>query len=718
MTSPESVPQMRTVDELIRYRAKENPDHVAVIFSRDGDEIREYTSSQIDSYAYAAANYYWKNHDLAPRTSSTQPAEVVGISGIGDFDYLISVLAIAKLGHSSLFLSPRLAEQVRDKLLKDASARLLLVQQPGNELGAQVNGHATSIPIANVPGPDVYEIDSTVPDGETASTNLTDGLNLDQEDKSIAWTLHSSGSTSLPRLVHLNNAVVLPRYTVEIETFGLDTLTTVPLYHAFGMNSFFRPFSACKTTRLYSKLPIVVSDLIKTTKARRFGLFSTVPFTLKLLSETSEGMEFLKGFDVITSGGSPISEELGNKLVSEGVRLMSVYGSSETGVLLTSARPADDDEWNWLRLPRRFGKYLNFEPRGGGLFELVCPPEWPLGVDTNREDGSWMTKDLFIKHDTLMDAYQYVGRLDDVVVLENGEKVNPIGVENEIANSPLVDSCAIFGSGKSALGAVVVPSSAVASMGEGELRSALWSIIQTAQQSFPAYAKISEDMVLVLPVGSPVPKTDKATVIRVKFLDAYKGDIEKLYDEQSGDPVMTDFSEEELLEYLEAQLRTATRMPAEKVVKRDQDFGTLGIDSLQATRIRSAILKDVDLKGGSLGLNVVLEHPTLEALAAEVLRVRSGENGVDIKNIDKEEATAMIDRYSKFEVTSETLNPGACIVSLPIQILRMTLKDLHVPGPHRRNWLSRRTHLGKALHPTHSHEDLLPRQSFLELRGP
>lgn len=325
MASPDSVPQVRTIDELVRYRARESPDHIAVLFSPGGEQVREYTSSQIDNYACTAADYFWKHHALEPRKSSAQPPRVIGISGVGDVDYLISVLAIAKLGHSILFLSPRLSEEVRDKLLEDASASLLLVQEPRKE-PAQVNGGTTPVPVGRVLGPETYEAQPSVPNGE-AATNLTQGLDLDQEGASVIWILHSSGSTSLPRLVRIHNAVALPRFTVEIETFGLDTLTTVPLYHAFGMTSFFRAFTACKTIRLYSKLPIAASDLVRTTKARRFGLFSTVPFTLKLLSETEEGMEFLRNFEVVTSGGSPISEELGNELVRRGVRLMSVYGS-------------------------------------------------------------------------------------------------------------------------------------------------------------------------------------------------------------------------------------------------------------------------------------------------------------------------------------------------------------------------------------------------------
>lgn len=325
MTSPDSIPSFRTIDELIRYRARENPNHIAVLFSADGEAVREYTSSQIDRYACTAAKYFSHHHGLEPRTTSARPAEIVGISGNGDLDYLISVLAVAKLGHSVLFLSPRLAEETRNNLLVDASASLLIVDKLSEKSETQANGDAAPVRIGEILRPDTYEAQS--PDAEAVSTELTHGLDLDQEGKSIAWILHSSGSTSLPRLVRIPNAIALPRFTVEMETFGLDTLTTVPLYHAFGMTSFFRSFMACKTIRLYSKLPIAVNELIKTTKERRFGLFSTVPFTLKLLSETDAGMDFLRSFEVVTSGGAPISEELGNELVHQGVRLMSVYGS-------------------------------------------------------------------------------------------------------------------------------------------------------------------------------------------------------------------------------------------------------------------------------------------------------------------------------------------------------------------------------------------------------
>lgn len=36
---------------------------------------------------------------------------------------------------------------------------------------------------------------------------------------------------------------------------------------------------------------------------------------------------------------------------------------------------------------------------------------------SNQPDGSYATKDLFLKHPTKPDAYRYIGRLDDTLVM-------------------------------------------------------------------------------------------------------------------------------------------------------------------------------------------------------------------------------------------------------------------------------------------------------------
>ena len=99
---------------------------------------------------------------------------------------------------------------------------------------------------------------------------------------------------------------------------------------------------------------------------------------------------------------------------------------SKTGSLLTSERDyANDKAWNWLRMEGRICDYLVMEDRGSGTYESVVLDGWPAKNQSNRPDGSYATKDLFIRHPQHSNWYKYIGRLDDTLVQVLGEKTNP-----------------------------------------------------------------------------------------------------------------------------------------------------------------------------------------------------------------------------------------------------------------------------------------------------
>ncbi|XEV01557.1 hypothetical protein FSHL1_006844 [Fusarium sambucinum] len=634
----------RTIDELVRLNAERNKDHVAVVESHADDQRpRTYTAKQIDDLAFQVACFYTERYNLLPRTSSHQKPTVVALCGIGNFEYLITTLAIAKLGHSTLFLSPRLPFESSVGLLRASNAAFLLVQHGQQSLAEYANGD--SLPVATGR---VVPIDKGSSKTDPSNTHLTEGLDIEAERKAAVWILHSSGSTGLPKLVYVPNGAALHRYRANIDSLGLDTLTTIPLYHAFGMSSFFRCFISQKTIQLYSRLPITTSHLLQVTRDGTFGLFSAVPFTIKLLAESQEGMRFLRRFSVITTGGSPMPEDLGTELVRQGVQLVSVYGSSETGTLLTSLRPTEDHEWSWLRVPEEDGHLLRFDHQGSDTYELICSKEWSMLADSNQEDGSWRTKDLFIKHPSIPGAFKYVGRLDDILVLENGEKFNPISVESEISNSPLIDGCIIFGTGRPAAGIAVIPSEAAVYLTKSEFKLLLRRTIDKAQVSLPMYGQLTEDMILLLPRNSVAPRTDKGTIIRSKFLKAYQQQIQAIYERQDVAVELRQYTKDDLLKFLSEQLASVLHLSSETAIDHNQDFSTFGLDSLRAMQLRSAIIKYVDLGGNKLGINVVFDFPTITSLAQEICRVRSGAQTSNLEIKDKQDVADMLQRYASF----------------------------------------------------------------------
>ena len=348
---------------------------------------------------------------------------------------------------------------------------------------------------------------------------------------------------------------------------------------------------------------------------------------------------------------------------------------SETGTLLSSLRPVDDPLWNWLRRPDIYGHLLRFEDRGSGFVEPVCPKEWPAIVASNQPDGSWKTNDLFIKHPHI-EAYKYIGRRDDILVLENGEKANPVDVEMEVSKSVLVEACSVFGANRPCLGIAIVPSQSV-SVSKDRMLDEIWPVVQKAQKRLPVYARLSPDMVLLLGPGTPYPRTDKGTVVRKEFAEQFRDEIDMLYvDSTAGQPQV--MSGSEIRGFLNENVQRIL-----DVDDTDGDFLALGMDSLQAAQLRKAILAHVDLNGRTLGLNVVFDFPSVRLLAEEIDRVVAGRPELDLLDVDQRVADAMVEKYSDFyrpEVElSEDSPPDeyiVCYVPLLLLVYVLTVQVL------------------------------------------
>jgi hypothetical protein len=53
-----------------------------------------------------------------------------------------------------------------------------------------------------------------------------------------------------------------------------------------------------------------------------------VPYVLKLLAETQEGMDCLASFEAVSFAGAAVPDDLGDRLVKAGVPLISFYGTT------------------------------------------------------------------------------------------------------------------------------------------------------------------------------------------------------------------------------------------------------------------------------------------------------------------------------------------------------------------------------------------------------
>ncbi|KAJ9658606.1 hypothetical protein H2198_003624 [Neophaeococcomyces mojaviensis] len=638
-TPPVSPPPQapRTISELISLRARLARDQPILGYPTQGVQYVEYTYGQIDNFATSGARLLAPHLPLRP--NSATPEAVVAILGPSSLDYFVTVLALSRLGFTVLFLSTRISEAAYVSLLKSTKCTNICID-PSFE--KTISGGVKT----QVPGLNILNVLSKSQYGSFDNGNVSNQqLDLSQESSKVSWIIHSSGSTGLPKPIYQTHAAALRNYE---NNMGLEGFITLPLFHAHGLSSVLRGFTSHKRIFMYNaSIPLTSQNLLDIFRQYQFEIFYGVPYALKLLSESDEGLQMLASMKVVMFGGSACPDGLGDLLVENGVNLISHYGTTETGQLMTSFRPAGDKAWNYLRVHDKLAPFVRFEPQGGNLFELVILDGWPSKVATNREDGAYATKDLFEPHPSIEAAWKYGGRLDDTIVLMNGEKAIPIPTEMAVRHNALVKDAVIFGAGKARLGMMIIASDAASDLQEEALIDTLWPTIEKENRDSPGFAQISREMVVVLPAGTTYPQTDKGTLIRQAFYKAFAQQIEELYQKleatATGTLVLNDV---EMRSYLREQILNFVPGLDAQDIADETDLFSLGVDSLQSSRLRGKILQDVQLNGHKISQNIVFEQPSIAKLATALIAARDGAATVSA-NVEDEMAS-LISKYAQF----------------------------------------------------------------------
>jgi Male sterility protein/Phosphopantetheine attachment site len=320
---------------------------------------------------------------------------------------------------------------------------------------------------------------------------------------------------------------------------------------------------------------------------------------------------------------------------------------------MTSFRPTGDKDWDYLRPSAAVRQFLRWEQRNPGVFELCVLDGWPSKVAKNQPDGSYATKDLFTPHPTTPDAWKYYSRLDDTIVLMNGEKANPITMEGSMRENIAVTEAVVFGNGKARLGVMVVPSAATVGLTDQAIIDSIWPTLTCANSVVPGYGKVSRDMVKILPQGTEYPRTDKGTVIRQAFYKQFAGQIDDAYEENLAAGALA-LSEPELRAFIRAELLRVLELRNPSILTDDTDFFSIGVDSLQTTQLRGAIVKNIDTNGTKLGQNVVFEYPSVSSLAKALFDIRMGVTSQQVSVEDT--MNTLITKYGTFEQHRATPN--------------------------------------------------------------
>jgi thioester reductase-like protein len=273
----------------------------------------------------------------------------------------------------------------------------------------------------------------------------------------------------------------------------------------------------------------------------------------------------------------------------------------------------------------------------------------------------WRTKDVFKPHPTQPTLWQFHGRTDDIMVLGNGEKFNPVPMEKIIEGHPLVYGALMVGQGRSQPALIVEPQDEISKGGKQPL-NAILRIVQEANSKGPGHAKITRNMIAFSNGSKPFIRAGKGTIVRGRTVKAFSEEIEKLSSENNDEEVenIPDLAEPYDLRAIELFVQAAVRtyFPNNDVADHD-DFFVLGVDSLQtvelAARLRVGLRAHPRVSNSDwLYMKMIYAKPTIKTLAAGIDsrlnrdgNCTSGMQGQEQENARVSRMSTIVEQYTK-----------------------------------------------------------------------
>ncbi|KAI0023532.1 male sterility protein-domain-containing protein [Xylariomycetidae sp. FL0641] len=266
------------------------------------------------------------------------------------------------------------------------------------------------------------------------------------------------------------------------------------------------------------------------------------------------------------------------------------------------------------------------------------------------------TKDLYRPHPHLPDHWMHIGRSDSVIVLSNGEKLNPVAIERIIGSHPEVRNALVFGAGRFQPGVLVDPvkPSANEDVARGFI-DGLWPLVEEANGRAPRHGQITRQFVLLSDPARPFVLAGKGTVQKGSTLKQYATDIEQVYlDAENAHhaqaPSIIRDSDDGLLSAVVECFRSGNgSLPK---LEPDTDFFSVGVDSLQV--VNAALMLRAGLKAAgsnrtaqAISSSVIYQNPTPRKLA-NYLYVMSTKDDPGLKDRREQEVRVMRSLWQEF----------------------------------------------------------------------
>ncbi|KAJ7647167.1 hypothetical protein FB45DRAFT_1099969 [Roridomyces roridus] len=370
------------------------------------------------------------------------------------------------------------------------------------------------------------------------------------EKHETAFYFHTSGSTSgspklvpcsfgwLDMTVHKSSQICAPRSDrLDVAVWGGSMCHIFQNFMLIG----YLQHNACTLQPVanpYTSEQLI--EMIQDCHLNRLNIFAS--FLANHLRNSRQAdsklLKMLVNMDEIIYSGLALPREEENYAYSQGIKLKSIFGSTEVGAMLVSIGGCEPNA-RFLRLTEGVAyKFVPIESASSSaphvssarLLELIilaesgdCPDQ-----SLRHPDGDFHTGDLF--QEVSPGCYMFEGRDDDWIKSEGGLRCNTKAIEDNARTmcGPLISECIAVGTGRPSVVLFVEPGLGTAD--DAKLKVEI--IRKTRQFHTRRYLHerlASADSVVVVPRGSLPRTATKGNIRRKAVEEKYQVEIDRVF---------------------------------------------------------------------------------------------------------------------------------------------------------------------------------------------
>ncbi|MEA2079692.1 MAG: long-chain fatty acid--CoA ligase [Pseudomonadota bacterium] len=591
-----------TLDGLFYERVRRTPDMTA--YRNYNKASRTWVDSSWREVAARVAR--WRT---AIAGEGLEPGERAAIRLRNGLDWVYFDIAVLAEGLVSVPLYPEDRPDNIAYILDDAAVKLLLLQNLAQwkKLLPSLQGNETLQRVLILDTPSEEQEKTAALEGDPRLRFVDDWLPLTAPEKKrragdphgLASIVYTSGTTGRPKgvmLSHYNMLSVAHAAVASVDCYvGEVFLSFLPLSHTLERTAgYYLPMMAGAIIAHARSVPQLAEDLVQVKPTemmavprifervhgrimeqlekqpaiarslfhatvrigwrdflRRQGRASWSPALLvypllKKLVGDKVTAKLGGNIRYAICGGAALPFPVARTFIGLGLEILQGYGLTETSPIISVNRPGNNDPASvgepCRGIEARIGENDELVVKSPGIMlgywnnhaataEMIDPDGWLHTGDQARIEGG---------------RIYITGRIKDILVLSNGEKVPPVDMEAAICLDPLFDQALVVGEGKPSLGAVLVLNSDLwfgfarelgldpfvrESLENEQLHRKVLSRLRKQLHEFPGYAKIRH---IVLTLDPWTVEDDLVTptlkVKRPRVLERFADQIEALYD--------------------------------------------------------------------------------------------------------------------------------------------------------------------------------------------